>query len=356
MARTPTTARAEPTAFAPGRVNLIGEHTDYNQGLALPFAVAAGVYVTARPGSVPGTCVADALDVAETDSFLVAAPEPRPGWRAFVRGMVAELSASGVAIPACALEITGNLPLGAGLSSSAALEVALGLSLLALADAPVPEPLELARLCSRVENTWVGAQSGLLDQLASICAEPEHALLIDFQTLSLTSVPLELEEYTLVAVDSGEPHSLAESGYNQRRRECAQACAALGVSSLRDATLAAAEALPEPLNRRARHIVTENQRVLAAVDSLSEGDFAALGELLNASHASLRDDYQVSTDRVEATVDRLIDHGAVGARIMGGGFGGSVLALLPPELGVPEGAMVLEAGAGARLVDDGGAR
>ncbi len=355
MARTPTTASAEVRAFAPGRVNLIGEHTDYNAGLALPFAVAAGVYVTARPGSVPGTCLADALDVGETDSFLIASPQVRPGWRAFVRGMVAELSTAGVEIPACDLEITGNLPLGAGLSSSAALEVALAFSLLALAGARAFDELTLARLCSHVENTWVGANSGLLDQLASICCEPEHALLIDFATLSLTPVPLELEDYTLVAVDSGESHSLAESGYNQRRSECREACAALGVASLREATLEAAEALPEPLNRRARHIITENERVLDAVECLRERDFEQLGVLLNASHASLRDDYEVSTDAVEATVARLIDHGAVGARIMGGGFGGSVLALLPPELGAPEDAMILEAGAGARVLDDGGA-
>jgi galactokinase len=355
MDRTPTTANAEIRAFAPGRVNLIGEHTDYNAGLALPFAVAAGVTVTARPGSVPGTCLAEALDLGETDSFGLVAPEPRAGWRAFVRGMVAELGASGVMIPACELEITGNLPLGAGLSSSAALEVALGLGLLGLAGATGLDELDFARLCSRVENTWVGAQSGLLDQLASICCEPGNALLIDFATLSLIPVPLDFDDYTLVAVDSGEPHSIAASGYNRRRAECREACEALGVPSLREATLEAAEALPEPLNRRARHIITENARVLDAVEALREGDLERLGELLNASHASLRDDYEVSTDAVEATVERLIDHGAVGARIMGGGFGGSVLALLPPELGVPEDAMILEAGAGARLLEDGGA-
>jgi galactokinase len=355
MARTPTTASAEVRAFAPGRVNLIGEHTDYNQGLALPFAITAGVSVSARRGSVPGTCLADALDVAETDSFLIADPPRRPGWRAFVRGMVAELGSAGVAIPACELEISGDLPRGAGLSSSAALEVSLGLSLLALAGVELEDELALARLCSRVENTWVGAQSGLLDQLASICAEPEHALLIDFATLALTSVPLELEDYVLVALDSGEEHSLAESGYNVRRRQCAEACEALGIASLREATLADAESLPNPLNRRARHIVTENQRVLEAVESLREGDLERLGELLNASHASLRDDYEVSTAAVEATVERLIDFGAVGARIMGGGFGGSVLALLPPDGGVPGAAMILEAGGPARVVTDGGA-
>jgi galactokinase len=353
MGPMPTTASADCTAFAPGRVNLIGEHTDYNHGLALPFAITAGVWVTARPGSLPGTISANALDIGESDSFLISDPARRPGWRAFVRGMVAELGAAGTTICAGDLEITGDLPRGAGLSSSAALEVALALGLLALAGAAVPEPLDLARLCRRVENVWVGAQSGLLDQLASICAEPGRALLIDFASLTLASVPLELDDYTLVVVDSGEEHSLAASGYNRRRSECRQACEALGIATLREATLETAATLPEPLNRRVRHVVSENQRVLDAVDSLATGDSERLGELLNASHASQRDDYGVSTPAVERTVERLIDHGAVGARIMGGGFGGSVLALLPPNADLPEGAMTLEAGGPARLIDDG---
>jgi galactokinase len=353
MARTPTTASAEIRAFAPGRVNLIGEHTDYNDGLALACAITAGVWVSARPGSLPASISVDALDLGERDSFSISDRTRRPGWQAFVRGMVAELSAAGTTVVAGDLEITGNLPRGAGLSSSAALEVALALALLAQAGASVPGPLALARLCRRVENDWVGAQSGLLDQLASICAEPEHALLIDFAGPTWTTVPLELDDCTLIVVNSGEAHSLSASGYNQRRRECAAACAALGIASLREATLEAAASLPDPLSRRVRHVVSENERVSDAVDSLAEGDLDRLGELLNASHASQRDDYEVSTDRVEITVDRLLDHGALGARIMGGGFGGSILALLPPDAVVPPGALTLEAGGPARLIDDG---
>lgn len=349
----PTMDVVTSTAFAPGRVNLIGEHTDYNDGLALPFAITAGVWVSARPGSVPGTVTVDALDIGESDSFGLGDRTRRAGWRAFVRGMVAELSAVGTPVPAADLRISANLPRGAGLSSSAALEVALALGLLALAGTPTPDPLSLARLCSRVENVWVGAQSGLLDQLASICAEPGHALLIDFASLSLTPVPLELDDYTLVVVDSGEEHSLAASGYNRRRRECAQACEALGITTLRAATLEMAATLPDPLDRRVRHVVSENQRVRDAAASLGAGDLERLGELLNASHASQRDDYEVSTSRVETTVGRLIDHGAVGARIMGGGFGGSVLALFPPDAEIPAGATALEAGGPARLINDG---
>jgi galactokinase len=351
MGQTPTTASPEITAFAPGRVNLIGEHTDYNDGLALPFAISAGVRVTARPGHEAGTCVVRALDVAESDSFPLIGPERVDGWRAFVRGVVAELAAAGVALGAAELEITGDVPRGAGLSSSAALEVALALALMGLASADRIDDIELAKLCSRVESTWAGAQSGLLDQLASICSTPAHALLIDFRTLVLTPVPLELADYRLVTVHSGQAHSLGQSGYNDRREECRQACEQLGLSTLRDATLEEAESLPAPLDRRVRHLVSENERVLDAVASLQTGDLDYLGELLNASHASLRDDYEISTEKVEQTVTALREAGAIGARIVGGGFGGSVLALLPPGLHVPEGAMLLQAGGGARLVD-----
>jgi galactokinase len=350
MDRAPTTDSPELTAFAPGRVNLIGEHTDYNDGLALPFAIGAGVRVTARLSPQAGTCVAHALDVGETDQFPLIGPERATGWRAFVRGVVAELAGAGIALPATELEITGDVPRGAGLSSSAALEVSLALALMGLAAAEPLEDIELAKLCSRVENTWAGAQSGLLDQLASICSAPEHALLIDFRTLSLTPVPLELDGYRLVSVHSGQEHSLSESGYNDRREECRQACEQLGLTSLREATLDAAASLPEPLNRRVRHQVTENERVLDAVASLQTGDLDFLGELLDASHASLRDDYEISTDQVERTVGALHEAGAVGARIMGGGFGGSVLALLEPGVAVPHGALELVAGPGARRV------
>jgi galactokinase len=345
-----TTDSSEITAFAPGRVNLIGEHTDYNDGLALPFAIGAGVRVTARPGPTAGTCVVHALDVGESDSFPLIGAERVGGWRAFVRGVADELGVAGIALPAVELEITGDVARGAGLSSSAALEVSLAVALMAMAAAEPLEAVELARLCSRVENTWAGARSGLLDQLASICSTPEHALLIDFRTLALTPVPLRLGEHRLVSVDSGQAHSLSESGYNDRREECRRACEALGLASLRDATLEAAGSLPAPLDRRVRHLVTENERVLDVVASLQARDLDYVGELLNASHASLRDDYEVSTDQVERTVAALRDGGAIGARIMGGGFGGSVLALMPPGVALPERALELEAGDGARLL------
>ncbi len=342
-------------AFAPGRVNLIGEHTDYNEGLALPFAIAQGVTVSAEataPGSPgAGRISVYARDLGQRDEFDASSPERVRGWRAFVRGVVAELSRSGRPLDGADVEISGGVPRGAGLSSSAALEVALCLALAGISSSDAPMPLlEIARLCSRVENDWAGAHTGLLDQLASLYGAPDTAACIDFRTLSVEAVPLSLGDWRLVVLDSGEAHVHASSGYNQRRAECARACELLGVPSLRDADLDAAEQLPEPLSRRVRHVVSENQRVRDTVAALRAQDLAALGELLNASHASLRDDYEISTPAVEVTVQRLRDAGASGARLVGGGFGGSVLGLFAPGVVHPPDARQVRPGPGAHLL------
>ena len=330
-------------ARGPGRVNLIGEHTDYNDGLALPFAIDRGVTVTAEPLS--GDRVqAHAVDLGEEDEFALAAPERATGWRAFVRGAVAELQAAGHELRPVRLTIESDLSRGVGLSSSAALETALCLAL--LGEEPA-DRVELAKLCSRVENDWVGAETGLLDQLAALFSDPGHAVRIDFASLAIEPVPLELSGWTLVTLDSGATHSIAASGYNERRRECREACAALGIETLREAT--DIERLPEPLRARARHVVTENARVDATVAALRAGDLEQVGRLLDASHASLRDDYAASVPEVEATVERLKQVGAVGARMVGGGFGGAVLALLPPGVAVPGEALRVAPGLPARL-------
>jgi galactokinase len=337
------------TAFAPGRVNLIGEHTDYNQGLALPFAIAEGVTVTAE--ALPEPVVeAVALDLDAEDSFRVESPRRAKGWRAFVRGAVSELTNAGVVVPGARVEIAGSVPRGAGLSSSAALEVALVLALIAVSGRQGPGRAELAKLCSRVENDWVGARTGLLDQLASLYGQAGHALRIDFRSLEVLPVPLNLEGHRLVTLDSGEHHTNAASGYNERRAECATACELLGVESLREATLAMARELPEPLDRRAWHVITESERVELAVEALGRRDLEQLGRLLDASQASLRDYYEVSTPAVEEAVRRLKGAGALGARGVGGGFGGHVLGLLPPGLEAPEGSLELRAGPGARVL------
>jgi galactokinase len=401
-------AERSVVAFAPGRVNLIGEHTDYNQGLALPFAIAEGVTVRGetidgapagglRPGGSAtagprssaedpdqgrgedqdealdrhpgearerGRIEAHACDLGEEDEFALADPQRADGWRAFVRGTVAELAGAGFPLVGARLEIGGGLPAGAGLSSSAALEVALCLALLELGRGdvaagtapganvrPTVDRTELARLCARVENDWVGAQTGLLDQLASLYGEADTALCIDFRTLEIEPVPLRLKGWRLAVLDSGERHVHAGSGYNERRAECARACELLGVGSLRDADVDGLDRLPQPLRSRARHVIEENGRVREAVAALKADELPALGALLSASHASLRENYDISTPAVELTVERMLDAGAAGARIVGGGFGGSVLGLFAPGLAPPAGAREVRPGPGARLLE-----
>jgi galactokinase len=356
------------TAFGPGRVNLLGEHTDYNDGLCLPFAIASGVTVRAEPRD-DDRIEALAEDLGEDDDFPAADP-PRDaeGWRAFVRGTVGELRAAGFDIPGARLSITGDVPRGSGLSSSAAMSTALALALLDLAGVAAPpgdaEPpgdaaapsdrlrdrRDLARLCSRVENDWVGAQTGLLDQLAALFGREGHALRLDCRDLSIEPVPLDLHGWTLAVAPSGHEHTHAGSGYNERRAECRRAAQILHLESLRDAGPEAVDILYPPLDRRVRHVLTENARVDAAVAALHDGDLPALGELLDASHRSLRDDYEVSVDAVERTVERLKAAGAAGARIVGGGFGGSVLALFPPDAPPPEDATMVEPAGPARLL------
>jgi len=336
-------------AFGPGRVNLIGEHTDYNGGLALPFAIDRGVTVEAEP-LAGGEIRAEARDLGERDAFPAAAPGRAGGWRAFVRGTVAELRATGVPLEGARLALSGDVPLGSGLSSSAALEAALCLALLAVAGAAEPDRTELAKLCSRVENDWVGAETGLLDQLASLCCEAGSALRIDFATLALETVPLDLGGWRLATLDSGAEHEHAAGGYNARRAECREICDRLGIAHVSRADPDAADGLPEPLARRVRHVLSENARVDAMVTALRAGDLPQAGRLLDASHASLRDDYEASVPEVEAAVRACKEAGAAGARMVGGGFGGSVLALFPPATALLGGACPVLPGPAAALV------
>ncbi|MBD0283730.1 MAG: galactokinase [Thermoleophilaceae bacterium] len=339
-------------AFGPGRANLIGEHTDYNEGLSLPFAIRQGVRVTAEATGGDELLVT-AVDHGERARFrLSGGGERLGGWRDFVRGAIGELSAAGVELRGAEVTIEGTVPEGVGLSSSAALEVALCLALRAMAGAREPgDPAKLARLCSRIENEWVGTHSGLLDQLASLLGIEGHALRIDFRTLETRPVPLRLDGWRMVTVDSGEHRSLASSGYNERRAETERARRMLGLDSLREALPADAERLPEPLDRRVRHVLEENARVDAAVAALETDDLTAVGELLDASHASLRDLYETSTPAVERTVERLRAAGAAGARMMGGGFGGQVIALLPPGAPTAHGATEVAPADGAQLLE-----
>jgi galactokinase len=330
-------------------VNVIGEHTDYNDGLCLPFAIDAGVTVQVTDGPDASALRVRALDLGEEDAFALADPQPVRGWRAFARGMAAELQRGGWRLRGGTLTIRGDVPRGSGLSSSAALEVALALGLLAHGGCPEPDRRELARLCSRVENDWVGAQTGLLDQMAALFAQPGHALRLDVRSLEVEPVPLELDGWRLATFDSGVRHSHAVSGYNARRAECREAVRRLGIASLRDADLAGAGSLPAPLDRRVRHVVEENRRVEAAVAALRAGEPARIAALLDASHASLRDLYEVSVPELERTVREVKAAGAHGARLVGGGFGGAVLGLFPPATALPRGAFEVRPGGPAGL-------
>jgi galactokinase len=346
-------------AFGPGRVNVIGEHTDYNGGLALPFAIEQGVRVMTTPLDSEEV-IARALDHSEDARFPLTGGGDRPlgGWRSFVQGAIAELCRAGVEICGAELEISGDVPQGGGLSSSAALEVSLCLALLAAARtgsgaAELADRIALAKLCSRIENDWVGARSGLLDQLASLLGEPGHAVRIDFRSLEVRPVPLPLGAWQLITIPSGEQHSLAASGYNERVAECERARQLLGIDSLRDAQIEDLGQLPDPLDRRVRHVIEENGRVDETIAAFARGDLAGVGGLLNRSHASLRDLYDSSTDAVERTVAGLYADGAVGARMMGGGFGGHVLALFGPDATLPADAVQVSPSAGARLLEGG---
>jgi galactokinase len=321
---------ATVSASAPGRVNLIGEHTDYNQGLVLPVAIARRTTVELAP-RVDGVirAASAAMAAGEVVEYRLGTERRGLGWIDYLQGVTRTLEAEGHAFGGADLCIVSDVPVGGGLASSAALEVAF-LRALREAFALPLDDLALALVGHRAENLFVGARVGVMDQIAASVGREGRALLLDARSLATAevSVPEDLE---LVVVDSGVVHGHATGEYNRRRAECERAGALLGVTALRDldaADLPRALALPPPLGRRVRHVVTENGRVEQAVAALRAGDAARLGAVLAAGHASLRDDYEVSTPDVDLLVDLLsAEAGVYGARMTGGGFGGAVLAL-----------------------------
>jgi galactokinase len=315
---------------APGRVNLIGEHTDYNDGYVLPFALPQRTYVAAAPTDDPEWTVWSA-EPDETVSFPAAglARGAVQGWAAYVAGVVWALRERGYEVPPCRLAITSDVPLGAGLSSSAALECAVLTALVELAglDLPVPDRPALAQ---RAENEFVGVPCGIMDQTAAVRCQAGHALFLDCRTGAVEQVPFDLASLglALLVVDTRAPHRLVTGEYAARRAACEQAAAALGIPALRDATAADLPRLTDPLiRRRARHVITENQRVLDTVARLRAGS-TEIGPLLSASHASMRDDYEITVPEVDAAAEAAEAAGASGARMTGGGFGGCVIALV----------------------------
>ena len=303
-------------ARAPGRVNLIGEHTDYNEGFVLPIAIDRYTTVSVVPRDDDVVTV-DASDLGESDTFLLTTIERTNSWADYVRGVVKLVEPPYGAD----LRIDSTVPQGVGLSSSAALEVAVGR---ALCDLPGSA---LAVLCQRAENAFVGVQCGIMDQFVSANARAGHALLLDCRDLSHLHVPIPAGAAILVC-DSRIKRRLASSAYNERRASCQRAASLLGVSALRDATLDAVADLPPPIRKRARHVVTENERTLAAAAALSAGDLALVGRLMDESHRSMRDDYEIVPAELDALAAAMRDvPGCYGARLTGAGFGGCCVCI-----------------------------
>ncbi len=329
---------------APGRVNLIGEHTDYNDGFVLPFALPYRIAVAASAradGRLAVTTVGDDGRPQQANPIALAdlAPRKVDGWAAYPSGVAWVLRDEGFATGAD-LVVAGDVPAGAGLSSSHALQCAtvlalLGLSGVELDDQGAPSRATIARWVQRSENDFVGAPTGLLDQTASLSCVRSHVLFLDVRSGELEQVPFDAEAAGLnvLVIDTRAKHSHAESGYGKRRAGCERAAELLGVPALRDVDAAGlAEALarlPEELRPLVRHVVTENDRVLGTVELLRAGRIGEIGDLLTGSHTSMRDDYQISCLELDVAVDAALEAGALGARMTGGGFGGSAIALVP---------------------------
>jgi galactokinase len=314
-------------ASAPGRVNLIGEHTDYNGGFVLPCAIDRRVAVAVGAGGRGG--FETRLYSADFDQMRQINGKDS-SWADYPRGVAWAMGQAGHEISAFNAAFSGDVPLGSGLSSSAAIEAATALALDAFFGLGLGRT-DLAIMCQRAENDYVGVGSGIMDQYASLLCEAGSALLVDCRSLAAQSVPLDLEAagLALVVCDTRVERGLADTGYNDRRATCERAASMLGVQELRDATEGDLDLLSGAELKRARHVISENARVLEAVEALRHRDFDEFGRLMFASHASLRDDYEVSTPELDTFVRAAEQHGAGGARLTGAGFGGCAIALVP---------------------------
>jgi galactokinase len=331
----PPAAPADVSTWrAPGRVNLIGEHTDYNEGFALPLAIQQGCTATVRT-----TPRADVRVTSTQRNDTVVAPlsdlSGVEGWAAYPIGVLWTLAEQGVELPGLDIHLDSNVPGGAGLSSSAALICALAAAVNDLLGLGLNRH-ELVALTHRTENDYVGAPTGGMDQMAALLCERDHVLLCDMRAWSARSVPFDLAAagLALLVVDTRARHRHADGEYADRRAACEKAASLLGVPALRDVTdlNAALARLPDGvLRRRVRHVVTENERVLSTVRLLRDERLPDIGPLLTASHTSMRDDYEITAAEVDTAVEALLDAGALGARMTGGGFGGCVIALVPPN-------------------------
>lgn len=330
-----------PTYFiqAPGRVNLIGEHTDYNDGFVLPCAINYQMVVAAakredniiRVIAVDYQNEVDEFSLDNTIEFL-----PNKMWANYVRGVIHFLQQDNYSFHGMDIAISGNVPQGAGLSSSAALEVAIGQTLKTLYQLPISQK-EIALNGQKAENQFVGCNCGIMDQLISACGEENHALLIDCRSLETSAVTMP-ENMVVMIINTNKKRGLVDSEYNTRRQQCEEAAQILNVTALRDATLedllAKKALMSDVVYRRARHVITENSRALKAADALREGDLTTLSQLMMQSHHSMRDDFEITVKEVDSLVEivKSVIGDRGGVRMTGGGFGGCVVALVTPDL------------------------
>jgi galactokinase len=324
--------------FAPGRVNLIGEHTDYNDGFVLPMAIDYGTFTT-------GVVRDDRLVKVRSINFdeaiefdLDAQHQPRRStWSVYLEGMARVLQSKGLRLRGAELAIESTVPIGGGLSSSTALELSFALAMLSLAELAF-DKVQLALAAQQADHTYVGTRGGLMDQLTSLFGRKGHALLIDCRSLGVKQIPIDATNFEVAICDTRVKHNLASSEYNTRRAECEQGVETLrehlpNIRALRDVSVTEfqmyEDALPEAVKRRCRHVITENERTLASAEALTSGDFETVGRFMLASHVSLRDDYQVSCKELDLLVEIASSiEGVAGARMTGGGFGGCTVNLV----------------------------
>jgi len=324
-------------AAAPGRVNLIGEHTDYNAGFVFPLAIERYTVIAGAPRGAAGDDVhVHSTLMGKNATFSLRELEPdRKDWSSYIRGVFAGFLERGLNAGPLDLLVDSKVPLGSGLSSSAALEVATATLLEAATGRPL-DPVDKARLCQKAEHAYAGMPCGIMDQFSSALGEAGKLLLIDCRSETARLVPLEDPSVAVLVINSNIKHELTGTEYADRRRQCEQSASALGIAALRDVSVAQLESQRDNLDpllyRRARHVVGENDRTVAAAKALEAGDWPRVGELMYASHESLRDDYEVSCAELDALVQLALEIGAedgvIGARMTGGGFGGCIVALV----------------------------
>jgi galactokinase len=323
---------------APGRVNLIGEHTDYNDGFVLPMAINRRTFVAAAQRDDRHVCVRS-LDIEADATFELdeKSSAPQEHWLAYVEGVARVLEQRGATLTGAEIAISSEIPMGAGLSSSAALEISAGTAFIALSRERL-DPVQLALAAQTAEQVYAGTKCGIMDHLTATLGQKAQALLIDCRSLNITPIDLNLPGIAIVVCNTNVKHELASSAYNERRAECERGVEILhekmpDIRALRDVSMADlnryAQLLPEPVRRRCRHIVTENERTLRAADALRGGDVEQLGKLMKLSHQSLRDDYEVSCPELDTMVEiAMQQEGVAGARMTGGGFGGCTVNLV----------------------------